>query len=54
MTPTAEGLYVEELTWADYLALCAGSLASVELVPLDYLDRPAEPVTLTVGQNNGR
>ena len=48
---------VRELTMAEYLAALSPTLAAATLVPLDYLDRPAEPVTLTTHNeelNNGR
>lgn len=39
-TPHDPGLVVTELTTTEYLA-------SAGLAPLDYADRPGEPVTLT-------
>ena len=44
----------EEATIAEWLAAGGSPLAVAGLVPLDYLDRPAEPVTISEGQNNGR
>lgn len=49
-----DGLHAEEITWEEYLSACAGSLADAKLVPLDYLDRPGEFVTLTSENKNGR
>lgn len=47
-------LQAEEATVAEWLAAGGSPLAVAGLVPLDYKDRPAEPVTLTEEQNNGR
>ena len=47
-------LQAEEATIDEWLAAGGSPLAVAGLVPLDYLDRPAEPVTLSEGQNNGR
>ena len=47
-------LQAEEATIAEWLAAGGSPLAVAGLVPLDYLDRPAEPVTISEGQNNGR
>ena len=48
------GLQAEEATIAEWLAAGGSPLAVAGLVPLDYKDRPAEPVTLNEGQNNGK
>ena len=47
-------LVAEEATVAEWLAAGGSPLAVAGLVPLDYLDRPAEPVTVSEGLNNGR
>ena len=47
-------IQAEEATVAEWLAAGGSPLAVAGLVPLDYLDRPAEPVTISEGQNNGR
>ena len=47
-------LVAEEATVAEWLAAGGSPLAVATLAPLDYLDRPAEPVTLTEEPNNGR
>ena len=47
-------LQAEEATVAEWLAAGGSPLAVAGLVPLDYLDRPAEPVTLSEELNNGR
>ena len=39
---------------APALSLLDIVMAVAGLVPLDYKDRPAEPVTLSEGQNNGK
>ena len=44
----------EEATIDEWLAAGGSPLAVATLVPLDYLDRPAEPVTLSEELNNGR
>ena len=44
----------EEATIAEWLAAGGSPLAVATLVPLDYMDRPAEPVTLSEELNNGR
>ena len=44
----------EEATIAEWLAAGGSPLAVAGLVPLDYKDRPAEPVTLSEELNNGR
>lgn len=47
-------LVAEEATIAEWLAAGGSPLAVAGLVPLDYKDRPAEPVTLSEEQNNGK
>lgn len=47
-------IVAEEATVAEWLAAGGSPLAVATLVPLDYKDRPAEPVTLSEEQNNGK
>lgn len=47
-------LQAEEATIAEWLAAGGSPLAVAGLVPLDYKDRPAEPVTVSEGLNNGK
>lgn len=47
-------LQAEEATIAEWLAAGGSQLAVAGLVPLDYKDRPAEPVTVSEGLNNGK
>jgi hypothetical protein len=52
--PNNADLQAEEATIAEWLAAGGSPLAVAGLVPLDYKDRPAEQVTLSEGQNNGK
>ena len=47
-------IVAEEATIAEWLAAVGSPQAVAGLVPLDYKDRPAEPVTLSEEQNNGK